>query len=81
MRLVKEDVLKVAFAIRISRGIALKLLAKVTTTSSSNSKPNSIAREVVRRGLEGRGSRLKRREALVEEPYIHYISEFAPILN
>jgi len=81
MRLVGEDVLKVAFATRISRGIALRLLAKVTTTSSSNSEPNSIAGEVVRRGLKGRGGRLKQREALVEEPYIYYISEFAPILN
>ena len=81
MRLVGEDVLEVAFATRISRGIALRLLAKVTTTSSSNSEPNSIAGEVVRRGLKGRGGRLKQREALVEEPYIYYISEFAPILN
>ena len=59
MRLVGEDVLEVAFATRISRGIALRLLAKVTTTLSSNSELNLIAGEVVRRGLEGRGSRLK----------------------
>ena len=80
MRLVGEDMLDVVFATRISLSIALGLLADVTIILSSTLEPKSIIGLVIRSVSRARGGRLKRKEACVVEPYIHYFSKYTYIL-
>jgi len=80
MRLVGEDMLDVVFAIRISLSIALRLLANVTIILSFTLKPKLIIGLIIRSVSRVRGSRLKRKEAYVVEPYIYYFSKYTYIL-
>ena len=80
MRLVGEDMLDVVFATRISPSMALGLLVDVTIILSSTLEPKLIIRLVIRSISRARGSRLKRKEACVVEPYIYYFSKYTYIL-
>jgi len=80
MQLIGEDMPDVVFATRISPSIALGLLANVTIILSSTLEPKSIIRLVIRSISRARGSRLKRKEACVVEPYIYYFSKYTYIL-
>jgi hypothetical protein len=74
MGLVGEDVLDIAFTIRISRGILLGLLADVIIISSLTLKPKLIIGSAVVCISRARGGRLNCKEACVVEPYIHYLA-------
>ena len=62
--------LDVVFATRISPSMALGLLVDVTIILSSTLEPKLIIRLVIRSVFRARGSRLKRKEACIVEPYI-----------
>jgi hypothetical protein len=80
MRLVGEDMLDIVFATRILLGIALGLLVNVTIILSFTLKLKLIIGLVIRSVFKARGSRLKRKEAYVVEPYIYYFSKYTYIL-
>jgi len=80
MQLVGEDMLNIVFAIQILLSIALGLLVDVTIILSFTLKPKSIIGLVIRSVSRARGGRLKRKEACVVEPYIHYFSKYTYIL-
>jgi len=80
MRLVGEDMLDVVFATQISLGIALGLLVDVTIILSSTLELKLIIGLVIGSVSRARGSRSKRKEACVVEPYIHYFSKYTYIL-
>ena len=68
IQLIREDVLDIAFAIRILQGISLGLLANVIITLSLISKPKLIIRSAIKSIFRGGGGRLKHKEAFVIEP-------------
>jgi len=68
MQLVKEAILDVVFATRISQGIILGLLVDVTIILSSTLKPKLIIRSAIKSIFRGGGGRLKHKEAFVIEP-------------
>ena len=74
MRLVGEDVLDIAFAIRISRGILLGLLADVIIILSLTLKPKLIIGSAIVCISGARGGRSNCKEACVVEPYIYYLA-------
>jgi len=74
MRLIGEDILDIAFATRISQGIALRLLANVIITLSLTLKPKLIIGSAIVCISGAGGGRLNCREACVVEPYIHYLA-------
>ena len=80
MRLVGEDMPNIVFATQISPSIALGLLVDVIIILSFTLKPKLIIRLVIRSVFRARGSRLKRKEACIVEPYIYYFSKYTYIL-
>jgi hypothetical protein len=71
IQLVGEDILDVAFAIRTSQGIALRLLVNVIITSSSTLEPKSTIGSAIGSTFRRGSGHLKSKEVFVVELYIY----------